>query len=107
MGMLGVWWGRWDLNPGSPAPQAGILVQTRRRPQTVCQNLLGAKSSMHFWNLKVLDNSQPSPLLFLLRTRVGLEIHNSFNYGKLPFWLAQGRITIPKRDREGKKTYTI
>ena len=19
------WWGRWDLNPGSPAPQAGIL----------------------------------------------------------------------------------
>ena len=26
------WWGRGDLNPGSPAPQAGILVQTRRRP---------------------------------------------------------------------------
>ena len=26
------WWGRRDLNPGSPAPQAGILDQTRRRP---------------------------------------------------------------------------
>jgi integrase len=24
------WWGRGDLNPGSPAPQAGILVHTRR-----------------------------------------------------------------------------
>ena len=24
------WWGRWDLNPGSPAPQAGILVQNHR-----------------------------------------------------------------------------
>ena len=30
MGYL--WWGRRDLNPGSPAPQAGILDQTRRRP---------------------------------------------------------------------------
>jgi hypothetical protein len=20
-----LWWGRWDLNPGSPTPQAGIL----------------------------------------------------------------------------------
>jgi len=24
------WWGRWDLNPGSPAPQAGILDHTSR-----------------------------------------------------------------------------
>ena len=23
-----VWWGRWDLNPGSPTPQAGILDQS-------------------------------------------------------------------------------
>ncbi len=23
------WWGRWDLNPGSPAPQAGILNHSR------------------------------------------------------------------------------
>jgi len=22
------WWGRWDLNPGSPTPQAGILNQS-------------------------------------------------------------------------------
>ena len=27
-----MWWGRWDLNPGSRAPQARILVQARRRP---------------------------------------------------------------------------
>ena len=47
------------------ALKAGILVQTRRRPQTICQNLFGAKSSMHFWNLKVLDTSQQSTLLFL------------------------------------------
>jgi hypothetical protein len=26
-----VWWGRWDLNPGSPTPQAGILNQSSRR----------------------------------------------------------------------------
>jgi len=25
-----LWWGRWDLNPGSPAPQAGILDQSSR-----------------------------------------------------------------------------
>ena len=27
-----MWWGRWDLNPGSPTPQAGILNQAIRRP---------------------------------------------------------------------------
>ena len=26
------WWGRWDLNPGSHAPQACILIHARRRP---------------------------------------------------------------------------
>ena len=26
-------WGSWDLNPGPPAPQAGILDQARRLPQ--------------------------------------------------------------------------
>ena len=31
------WWGRWDLNPGSPAPQAGILDQARLRPLRVVQ----------------------------------------------------------------------
>ena len=31
------WWGRWDLNPGSPAPQAGILDQARLRPLTTRQ----------------------------------------------------------------------
>jgi integrase len=29
-GLKESWWGRWDLNPGSPAPQAGILDQTSR-----------------------------------------------------------------------------
>ena len=29
---VGMWWGRWDLNPGSHAPQACILIQARRRP---------------------------------------------------------------------------
>ena len=33
-GTMGMWWGRWDLNPGSHAPQACILVQARRRPQS-------------------------------------------------------------------------
>ena len=28
MGSVGMWWGRWDLNPGPPAPQAGILDQS-------------------------------------------------------------------------------
>jgi hypothetical protein len=32
-GPLGMWWGRWDLNPGSHTPQACILNQARRRPQ--------------------------------------------------------------------------
>ena len=27
-----LWWGSWDLNPGPPAPQAGILDQARRLP---------------------------------------------------------------------------
>ena len=27
-----LWWGRWDLNPGSHAPQACILIHARRRP---------------------------------------------------------------------------
>ena len=25
------WWGRWDLNPGPPAPQAGILDHSSQR----------------------------------------------------------------------------
>jgi len=24
------WWGRWDLNPGPPTPQAGILNHSRQ-----------------------------------------------------------------------------
>jgi integrase len=32
-----LWWGRWDLNPGSHAPQACILVQARRRPLSTVQ----------------------------------------------------------------------
>jgi hypothetical protein len=32
MGPLGMWWGRWDLNPGSHTPQACILNHARRRP---------------------------------------------------------------------------
>ena len=32
-GLWVLWWGRWDLNPGSHAPQACILNHARRRPQ--------------------------------------------------------------------------
>jgi integrase len=60
-----LWWGRWDLNPGPPAPQAGILDQnvqnctkiptfhqdtdsSRRRPQQynelIINTLINAKS---------------------------------------------------------------
>ena len=67
------WWGRGDLNPGSPAPQAGILVQqicpepeipafdqTRRRPHTtekkhedlIINTLLKAKSKGIFFDSK-------------------------------------------------------
>jgi hypothetical protein len=37
-----IWWGRWDLNPRAPAPQAGILDQARQRPLAYlgCSNLL-------------------------------------------------------------------
>ena len=35
------WWGRWDLNPGSPAPQAGILDQARLRPLSTRQRPSG------------------------------------------------------------------
>jgi integrase len=31
MGPVLSWWGRWDLNPGSPAPQAGILVHQPKK----------------------------------------------------------------------------
>ena len=27
------WRARWDLNPGPPAPQAGVIIRTRRRAQ--------------------------------------------------------------------------
>ena len=27
-------WARWDLNPGSPAPQASVIIRTRLRAQT-------------------------------------------------------------------------
>ena len=40
-----MWWGRWDLNPGSPAPQAGILVQTSRQI-----------TAIHGFNLKLDDD---------------------------------------------------
>jgi integrase len=33
-----LWWGRWDLNPGSPAPQAGILIQTPRNSLRIPEN---------------------------------------------------------------------
>ena len=28
---INTWRARWDLNPGSPAPQASVLIQTRPR----------------------------------------------------------------------------
>ena len=38
-GPLGMWWGRWDLNPGSLAPQASILIHARRRPHKLRRSL--------------------------------------------------------------------
>ena len=29
------WRARWDLNPGPPAPQAGVIIRTRRQAQPV------------------------------------------------------------------------
>jgi hypothetical protein len=29
--LLKGWRARWDLNPGPPAPQAGVIIRTRRR----------------------------------------------------------------------------
>jgi hypothetical protein len=31
--LLKGWRARWDLNPGPPAPQAGVIIRTRRRAQ--------------------------------------------------------------------------
>ena len=33
-----MWWGRWDLNPGSPTPQAGILNQSRDAGTSIHDN---------------------------------------------------------------------
>jgi integrase len=32
------WWGRWDLNPGSPTPQAGILIHSRQNCTKIRRN---------------------------------------------------------------------
>ena len=31
---LGCWRARWDLNPGSPPPQGGVIIRTRLRAHT-------------------------------------------------------------------------
>ena len=31
---LGCWRARWDLNPGSPPPQGGVIIRTRLRAPT-------------------------------------------------------------------------
>ena len=36
-----LWRARWDLNPGSPAPQAGVIIRTRRRAQLFTQKIEG------------------------------------------------------------------
>jgi len=38
-----VWWGRWDLNPGSPTPQAGILNHSRRIATNILDNPLAIR----------------------------------------------------------------
>ena len=53
------WWGRRDLNPGSPAPQAGILDQTRRRP---LETGLGPYSSIEGKIVKTLIKLKRSGL---------------------------------------------
>ena len=34
-----MWWGRWDLNPGSPTPQAGILNHSRKRETMITNKM--------------------------------------------------------------------
>jgi hypothetical protein len=33
---FGGWRARWDLNPGPPAPQAGVIIRTRRQAPFMC-----------------------------------------------------------------------
>ena len=47
------WWGRWDLNPGSHAPQACILVQARRRPHCTGRPVLNGKVNNALIKLKL------------------------------------------------------
>jgi hypothetical protein len=35
VGLVLSWWGRWDLDPGSPTPQAGILNHSRQNCATI------------------------------------------------------------------------
>jgi hypothetical protein len=59
-----LWWGRWDLNPGSLAPQASILIHARRRPQSTrrrpnqskvintLNKLKGSDLAKDYWKIK-------------------------------------------------------
>lgn len=38
------WWGRWDLNPGSPTPQAGILDQSSHPTPSITTTELKAEA---------------------------------------------------------------
>ena len=51
------WWGRGDLNPGSPAPQAGILDQTRRRPPSILPRYLPNQTELIVNTLINLKNN--------------------------------------------------
>jgi hypothetical protein len=64
----GLWRARWDLNPGPPAPQAGVIIRTRRRApttglydksteETIINTLVKLKASgIQEGTLKQIDN---------------------------------------------------
>ena len=37
--LLKGWRARWDLNPGSPAPQAGVIIRTIQQARSVFARL--------------------------------------------------------------------
>ena len=43
-GLWYLWWGRWDLNPGSPTPQAGILNQSSHPTPSITTTELKAEA---------------------------------------------------------------
>ena len=47
------WRARWDLNPGPPAPQAGVIIRTRRRAPKIDYESQD-DNDINFLNMKFL-----------------------------------------------------